>query len=84
MRADPVKKSAKGLPLVDWSTVPDEIKAFEPEDIVDEDGILQQPAGTHEFMDLGALCGLLTGAVKQLADKVDDLQARLKKLEKGG
>jgi hypothetical protein len=84
IKAHKTEITKKGLPSVDYSTVPDELKAYEPEDIVDEDGILQQPAGTHEFMDLGALCGLLTGAVKQLADKVDDLQARLKKLEKGG
>jgi hypothetical protein len=84
IKAHKTEITKKGLPSVDYSTVPDELKAYEPEDIVDAKGEIQQAKGYHDFMDLGALCGLLTGAVKQLADKVDDLQARLKKLEKGG
>jgi hypothetical protein len=84
IKAHPTEITAKGLPSVDWSTVPDELKAYEPEDIVDAEGEIQQPKGYHDFMDLGALCGLLTGAIKQLADKVDELNAKITKLEKEG
>jgi len=81
IKAHPLNKDAKGLPEVDWSTVPDEIKAYESEDHIDNEGVLQQPEGSHDFVDAGALTGLLIGAVKQLADKVDELKARISTLE---
>jgi len=82
IKAHPAKKDPKsGLPEADWSTVPDEIKAWEIEDTIDNEGVLQQPKGIHDFIDAGALTGLLIGAVKQLADKIDELTVRIATLE---
>jgi hypothetical protein len=71
-----------GRAEVDWSTVPDEIKAYEPEDVYDKDGNLIVEKGFHDLFDVGAVNGLLMGAIKQLADKVDALELQVKALSK--
>ena len=63
-------KEGKEMELLDMDTMPAEVKVREERD--------DKPGEFEEFIDSSAMTGLLIGAVRQLAAKVDKLEVRLK------
>lgn len=81
MKTHPTKKDRAGRAVIDEDTIPDEIRAFEPEERRDHTGKMTETVGYKPFIDAGALSGLLLGAVKQLLEKVEKLEEKIAKME---
>ena len=63
-------KDGREVERIDIATLPKEVKIREERD--------DKPGEFEEFIDSSAMTGLLIGAIKQLAAKVDKLEVRLK------